>query len=86
MFYVVICKLCCIVLCFIIMYFVLCCVGNKLYVILSYLTWIITQQMTPENHKCEMVKQSQHFVDEDKSTASRNITKTKRIDLDWSHD
>ena len=37
MFYIVICKLCCIVLCFIIMYFVLCCVGNKLYLILSYL-------------------------------------------------
>ena len=40
--------------------------------------------MPPENHECEMVRQSQqqHFVDQDKSTASRNRTKT--MASDWS--
>ena len=43
--------------------------------------------MPPENHECEMVRQSQrqHFVDQDKSTASRNRSKTKKIVLDWSY-
>ena len=43
--------------------------------------------MPPENHECEMVRQSQqqHFVDQDKSTASRNRNKTKKMALDWSH-
>ena len=52
--YVVICKLCCIVLCFIIMYFVLCCVGNKLYLILSYLilSYLSSQIMYPKRLVC----------------------------------
>ena len=43
--------------------------------------------MPPENYECEMVRQSQqqHFVDQDKSTASRNRNKTKKMALDWSH-
>ena len=45
--------------------------------------------MPPENHEREMVRQSQqqHFVDQDKSTAStvRNINKTKKMAVDWSH-
>ena len=44
-------------------------------------------QMLPENHKCEMVRQSQqqHFVDHDKLISSRNRNKTKKMELDWSH-
>ena len=36
---------------------------------------------------CEMVRQSkqQHSVDHDKSTASRNRNKKKKMTLDWSH-
>ena len=35
----------------------------------------------------KMVRQNQqkHFVDQDKSTASRNSDKTTKIALDWSH-
>ena len=57
-------------------------------------TWRITKhdtdvrkQMPPENHEGEMVRQSQKqdFVDQDKSTASRNRNKTKKMVVDWSY-
>ena len=40
----------------------------------------VRKQMPPENHECEMVRQSQqqHFVDQHKSTASRNRNKMKK--------
>ena len=45
--------------------------------------------MPRENHECEMVRQSQqqHYVDQDKSTASasRNINKTKKMALAARH-
>ena len=43
--------------------------------------------MPLENPECEIVRQSQqqHFVDQDKSTASRNRNKTMKMALDWSH-
>ena len=43
--------------------------------------------MPPENHECEMVRQSQQqqLVDKDKSSASRTIYKTNTIALDWSN-
>ena len=49
-------------------------------------TFVNTKQIPPENRECEMVRQSQqqHFVDQDKSTASRNRNKTKKMALDWS--
>ena len=41
--------------------------------------------MPPGNHTCDMVSQSQHqhFVDQDKSTASRNRNTIKRRLLRW---
>ena len=42
-----------IVLCFIIMYFVLCCVGNKLYLILSYLIQVKRRRHKYAFNRCE---------------------------------
>ena len=59
--------------------------GKTLFISISFMVMFIHARKALSD-LTEMVRQSQrqHFVDQDKSTASRNRSKTKKMVVDWS--